>query len=80
MIGNKTVCKKYFLDISRYYNVLQPRHDLVAFTNGVLDLQDYLFHEFSPSYHVTYYHPYPFDDKVLSLFRVYKRHHLIPPF
>ena len=63
MIGNKTVCKKYFLDIIRYYNVLQPRHDLIAFTNGVLDLQDYLFHEFSPSYHVTYYHPYPFDDK-----------------
>ena len=62
MIGNKMVAKKYFVDIIRYYNVLQPRSDLVAFTNGVLDLQDYRFHPFSSEYHVTYYHPYAYDE------------------
>lgn len=63
MIGKKSVSKKYFIDIIRYYNILQPRHDLVAFTNGVLDLKEYRFQPFSPEYHVTYYHPYEYDEK-----------------
>lgn len=63
MITYKMVCKKYFLDIIRYYNILHPRADIVAFKNGVLDLTDFRFHEFSPNFHVTYYHPYVYDEK-----------------
>lgn len=61
MINKKGICKKYFIDIIRYFNLLVPRADLVAFTNGVLDLRDYRFHPFSSEWHVTYYHPYEYD-------------------
>lgn len=63
MIGDKGICKKYFIDIIRYYNLLLPRHDLIAFKNGVLDLREYRFLPFSPEYHVTYYHPYEYREK-----------------
>lgn len=63
MIGNRSVCMKYFVNIIRYYNLLSPRPDLVAFTNGVLDLKDYRFYDFSPKFHVTYYHPYEYNEK-----------------
>ena len=62
MIGEKTVCKKYFIDIIRYYNQLIPRPDLIAFKNGVLDLREYRLFPFSPEYHVTYYHPYEYKE------------------
>lgn len=70
MALNKTFIKSHFTDVIRYYNILIPRKDLVAFTNGVLDLKEFdskhkynvIFHEgFSPDYHVTYYHPYPYE-------------------
>lgn len=70
MMQNKTFIRTHFTDVIRYYNVLVPRKDLVAFTNGVLDLKEFnashkynvIFHDtFSPEYHVTYYHPYPYE-------------------
>ena len=63
MIGDKSVCKKYFIDIIRYYNPLIPRHDLIAFRNGVLDLREYRLHDFNPRFHVTYYHPYDYNER-----------------
>ena len=57
MIGEKTVCKKYFIDIIRYYNQLIPRPDLIAFTTGVPDLRESRLFPFSPAYHVTTYPP-----------------------
>lgn len=63
MIGNRQFCKKYFIDTIRYYNPLSPRNDIVAFKNGVLDLHDYKLHDFSPKWHVTYYHPYEYNEK-----------------
>lgn len=63
MIGDKAVCKKYFVDIIRYYNPLIVRPDLIAFKNGVLDLREYRLHDFSPNMHVTYYHPYEYNEK-----------------
>ena len=63
MIGDKTVCKKYFIDIIRYYNPLIPRHDLIAFKNGVLDLREYRFYDFNPRFHVTHYHPYDYNER-----------------
>lgn len=62
MIGEKTTCKKYFIDIIRYFNPLLPRHDLIAFKNGVLDLKEYRLNDFNPKYHVTYYHPYEYRE------------------
>lgn len=63
MIGDKGICKKYFIDIIRYYNPLIPRHDLIAFKNGVLDLREYRLYDFNPRFHVTYYHPYEYNEK-----------------
>lgn len=63
MVGDRQVFKKYFADIVRYRNKLEPRHDVVAFANGVLTLEDGVLHGFSPEYHVTYYHPYEYDPK-----------------
>lgn len=68
--SSQTVAKKNFCDVIRYYNPLTPRKDMVAFTNGVLDLKNFnedgkyrveFYEDFSPRYHVTYYHPYPYD-------------------
>ena len=63
MIGDKGICKKYFVDIIRYYNPLLPRHDLIAFKNGVLDLKEYRLYDFNPRFHVTYYHPYDYNER-----------------
>lgn len=60
MIGQKDIVKD-FLNQVKFYNPLIPRRDIVAFSNGVLDLTDYSFHDFSPSYHVTYKHPYRYE-------------------
>lgn len=63
MIGKRVICTKYFMNIIKYYSPLNPRPDLVAFRNGVLDLKDYRFYPFSPEWHVTYYHPYDYNEK-----------------
>ena len=62
MLGDKTVCKQYFIDIIRYFNPLIPRPDLIAFKNGVLDLREYRLYDFNPKFHVTYYHPYEYKE------------------
>lgn len=61
VIGQGKYFEMYFLDVIRYYSPLLPRFDIVAFRNGVLDLRDYSFHDFSPDYHCTYMHPYSYD-------------------
>ena len=63
MLGDKGVCKQYFLDIIRYFNPLLPRHDLIAFKNGVLDLKEYRLYDFHPRFHCLYYHPYEYNEK-----------------
>jgi len=62
MIGNRQICLKYFVNVIRYYNMLSPRPDLVAFKNGVLDLREYRLYDFNPRFHVTYYHPYEYNE------------------
>lgn len=63
MIGNAKAFDQYFIDVVRYYNSLEPRFDVIAFTNGVLDLRDYTFHDFAERYHCTYMHPYRYNPK-----------------
>lgn len=63
MVGNKQVCQDYFMKVIEQYNVLMPRHDLIAFKNGVLDLREYRLYDFNERFHVTYYHPYDYDEK-----------------
>lgn len=58
-----TAARQEFTENIRFYNPLEPRRDIVAFSNGVLDLTDYSFHDFHPRYHVTYKHPYPYEPK-----------------
>lgn len=50
-----------FLPSVRINSHLVPRLDIVAFRNGILDLTDYTFHDFDPSYHVLYQHPYKYN-------------------
>ena len=68
--SSTTVAKKNFCDVIRYYNPLTPRKDMVAFSNGVLDLRNFnaegryrveFYEDFSPRFHVTYHHPYPYN-------------------
>lgn len=68
-INNKTFAK-VFTDTIRYYNPMVLSRNMIAFENGVLDLTPMLkrnkpiFHEyFDPRFHVTYYHPYKYDEK-----------------
>lgn len=67
MLSNQSVMKTSFLDVIRFYNLLVPRFDMVAFANGVIDFGSGLIYPrlmpFSPEYHVTYYHPYYYDPK-----------------
>lgn len=65
---NNKIFAKTFTDAIRYYNPMVQSRNLVAFENGVLDIAPILrggkpiFHEdFSPRFHVTYYHPYRYD-------------------
>lgn len=57
------IFKNEFLPMIKLSNKLTPRLDIVAFSNGILDLSDTSFHDFSPEYHVMYYHPYKYDKK-----------------
>lgn len=61
MLRDRQIFRDSFLKTIEYYNQLKERLDLVAFENGVLDLSTMEFNKFSPEYHVTYYHPYPYD-------------------
>lgn len=61
VIGVQKYFDMYFCDVIRYYSPLSPRFDIVAFSNGILDLRDYSFHDFSADYHCTYMHPYKYD-------------------
>jgi phage/plasmid-associated DNA primase len=64
------VARNNFANVIRFFNPLVPRLDLIAFTNGILDMSNFnaangykvkFTDEFSPRYHVTYYHPYPYE-------------------
>ena len=59
--------KEVFMKTIEQYNLLVPHFDVVAFENGVVDFgipkAEPIVMPFSPEYHVTYYHPYPFDPK-----------------
>lgn len=63
MMGNNVAFQHYFLDTIKYYCELDIRNDIVAFSNGVLDLETLQFDAFSPRYHVTWYHNYPYNPK-----------------
>lgn len=61
---------KLYTDTIRYYNPMVQSRNLIAFENGVLDISPILrgkkpvFHqEFSQFFHVTYYHPYKYDEQ-----------------
>lgn len=67
---NNKVFAKTFTDSVRYYNPMVRSRNLVAFENGVLDISPILhgakpiFHDhFDQRFHVTYYHPYRYDEK-----------------
>ncbi len=57
----RDVFKFDFMRSIKITNKLEPRLDIVAFSNGVLELEDCSFHSFSTSYHCLYYHPYPYN-------------------
>lgn len=59
----RDIYRNEFLPSVKITNKLTPRLDIVAFSNGVLDLSDGTFHDFSPEYQCMYYHPYPYDAK-----------------
>lgn len=73
VIGNRTLCRKYFIGTIYYADAFCPRAEVQAFSNGVLDMTGLysggggnyarpVFHEgFSPEYHVTYMHPYEYN-------------------
>lgn len=65
VLNRPGICRDVFLATIKLYNILNPQFDIVAFTNGVVDfgLPDPQVMPFSPSYHVTYYHPYRYDPK-----------------
>ena len=63
VLNRSVICKEVFLETIKLYNILSPQFDIVAFENGVVDFgcPDPQVMPFSPSYHVTYYHPYRYD-------------------
>lgn len=63
VMGNVRVFKHYFLETAKYYNTLNVRNDLVAFSNGVLDLETYQFGNFSKDFHITRCHPFRYEPK-----------------
>lgn len=66
MMFKASVRKEAFLETIRQYNTLEPKFNLVAFSNGVVDLDDPMhpvFMDFSPDLHVLHYHPYDYDPK-----------------
>ena len=57
--------RECFVKTILFYNEIMPRLDMVAFSNGVLDMSDCrkpVLREFSPDFPVTYYRPYDYDE------------------
>lgn len=61
MLSDEGAFRMYFLETVRLYNPMKPLFDVIAFRNGVLDMRDFSFHDFSPEYHVSYMHQYDYD-------------------
>ena len=83
-VQNKTMAK-VFTDTVRYYNPMVQSRNLIGFENGVLDISPVLrgqkpvFHtEFSPRFHVTYYHPYRYDEQARCLKWMNFLHEVLP--
>ena len=83
-IRSKVFSDAYVKNI-RYYNPMVQSRNLIAFENGVLDISPILkghkpiFHEdFSPRYHVTYYHPYKYDENARCLKWMNFLHEVLP--
>lgn len=62
------VRKDKFLNIILFYNQLHVRNDVIAFSNGVVDMRQIDgrngkggFHRFGPEWHVVDYHDYPYQ-------------------
>lgn len=51
-----------FLAAIRLHNRLRPSRRIVAFTNGVLTLDDLEFHKHGPEFHVTSFKPFAYDE------------------
>lgn len=62
---SESVKKKFFLNVIKNYNELNVRNDIIAFSNGVLDLSkkpdERCMFPFNPKYHILDYHPYPYQ-------------------
>lgn len=59
-----------FIKTIRYYNPMRESRNLIAFNNGVLNVQGLLqgieptfYPVHGPQFHVTYYHPYDYNPK-----------------
>lgn len=83
-VGNKMISDTYLKNI-KYYNPMVQSRNLIAFENGVLDIGPILhgrkpvFHEdFSPRFHVTYYHPYRYDENAKCLKWMNFLHEVLP--
>lgn len=83
-VQNKTTAV-IFTDNIRYYNLMVQSRNLIAFENGVLDISPILkgkkpiFHEdFSSNFHVTYYHPYKYDENAKCLKWLNFLHEVLP--
>lgn len=63
MVNDTKIYKQHFLDTIEIFNHLVPRSDVVAFTNGVLDLSDFTFSKHSNKFHCVYMNPYKYDPK-----------------
>ena len=69
----------------RYCNPMVQSRNLIAFENGVLDISPILrsrepifYGEFSPRFHVTYYHPYKYDADAKCLKWMNFLHEVLP--
>lgn len=74
MMSRRMPMQQWFLEQIKWFNELRPRSSLIAFENGVLDLDNtkvgyvgkngnMLFHEgFSDKFHVTNIRPYKYDE------------------
>lgn len=83
-INNKLYAKT-FTDAIRYYNPMVQSRNLIAFTNGVLDIGPILkgnkpifYEHFDQRFHVTYYHPYKYDEKAKCIRWMNFLHEVLP--
>lgn len=57
------IFKNEFMEQIKIGNKLEPRLDIIAFKNGILDLNDMAFYPHNERFHVTYMHPYNYNKK-----------------